>query len=291
VAAQDAGSPIAVFIDRSQPPAQRYRNASAPVATASSPPGATGPIEHLARGGGGVRRLAHMVAARPLVAVAMALGAVVAVVMVMGAGGAPRDPDLPFATVAAQADELEASGGTAVHSVGVERSSSLIGEAGGIVPGTASPPLPSDIVTVHVAGAVAEPGVYELPAGSRAHDAIAAAGGMLPNADGNRLNLAESLADGVRLYVPLPGEEVVAIVAGPQQSTAGSPDGTGAGVISLSTASSEQLQTLSGVGPSTAEAIISHRDEHGPFTSVDALLEVRGIGPAKLGAIRDRVVP
>lgn len=142
--------------------------------------------------------------------------------------------------------------------------------------------LQADTVVVHVAGAVAMAGVYELPAGSRVVDAVEAAGGTVADAQPDAVNLAALLIDGERVYVPHVGEEVPALVPS-TGSTAPS------GPLDLNTATEEQLDDLPGVGPATAAAIVAHRDTNGPFSSVDQLADVRGIGPAKLAAIRELV--
>ena len=154
----------------------------------------------------------------------------------------------------------------------------------------ASPPtsaIPeSDVVVVHVAGAVASPGLHELPAGSRVADAIAAAGGLTPTADASRINLAAPVADGERVYVLAVGEQEPAVAVG------SSPPGDGgeaAGPVNLNTADAEALDALPGIGPATAAAIIEHRGKVGAFTAVDQLLDVPGIGEAKLEALRDLV--
>lgn len=127
--------------------------------------------------------------------------------------------------------------------------------------------------------------MYELPAGSRAADAIAAAGGASPGADPDALNLAAVLADGDRVAVPVEGE-VPAAPVGPVAEQAG---GAASGPVDVNTASAAALEQLPGVGPATAQAIVAHREAHGPFASVDDLEAVRGIGPAKLEALRDAV--
>lgn len=148
-------------------------------------------------------------------------------------------------------------------------------------------------VTVHVAGAVTRPGVVTLPAGSRAVDAVAAAGGLVAGADPDRVNLAAKLVDGVRLVVPLVGQPPVAelspLAGGAVTAGPGGGAGTGA-PVDLNSATAEQLDALPGVGPATAAAIISYRQRSGPFKNIDELLEVRGIGQAKLDALRDLVV-
>jgi competence protein ComEA len=140
-------------------------------------------------------------------------------------------------------------------------------------------------VVVHVAGAVVRPGVLHLPAGSRVVDAIEAAGGLGPAADGARINLAAPVTDGERVYVPAVGEATPAVV-GP----AGTTDGGGpVAPLDLNTADEAALDALPGVGPATAKAIVDHRAKIGRFTSVDQLLDVRGIGEAKLAELRPLV--
>jgi competence protein ComEA len=144
----------------------------------------------------------------------------------------------------------------------------------------------SSAVVVHVAGAVAEPGVYELPSGSRVHAAIDAAGGPLRKAEPSALNLAAPLVDGERIYVPRVGENVPAAAVDVATSgTVAQPSGP----IDVNHATVEQLDELPGIGPTTAAAIVDHRQQNGPFASVDDLEAVSGIGPAKLEAIRDLV--
>jgi competence protein ComEA len=151
-------------------------------------------------------------------------------------------------------------------------------------------------VVVHVAGAVVSPGVRRLPPGSRVIDALDAAGGALPDADLPRINLAAPLVDGQQVYVPKPGEQPPAAAGAGVTAGAGAAGGAAGagglvpgGLVDLNTATAEQLETLPGVGPATAAAIIAHRDQHGPFTSVDQLLDVQGIGEVKLEQLRDLV--
>lgn len=150
------------------------------------------------------------------------------------------------------------------------------------VPAAAADKSDEELV-VHVAGAVNTPGLYRLKADARVSDAIAAAGGAASDADLDRINLAAPAADGSQIYVVRQGE------AGPPPSASGGGAAKGETVIDLNRATAEELDELPGIGPSTAQAIVDHRAEHGPFRSVDDLLEVRGIGPAKLEAIRKRV--
>lgn len=150
---------------------------------------------------------------------------------------------------------------------------------------------------VHVIGQVAQPGVLTLPVGARVADAVAAAGGALPGADLSAVNLARRVNDGEQIVVGLPSALTVANEA---HSTAGSATsgGTalpaasgvaGSGSVNLNHATSEDLQELPRVGPVTAEKIITYRETNGPFTSVEQLLEVPGIGEGTLAGLRDLV--
>lgn len=138
--------------------------------------------------------------------------------------------------------------------------------------------LPTPVATataelvVDVQGAVAEPGVYRLPQGSRVLDALARAGGTDDEAAPGALNLARPLADGEQLIVPTVEEQAEVAQAGPEEG----------GPVSLNRSDAAALETLPGVGPSLAGAIIAHRDEHGPFTDIAQLDDVAGIGPATL---------
>lgn len=138
-------------------------------------------------------------------------------------------------------------------------------------------------VVVDVAGAVARPGVVNLPPGSRVVDALAAAGGATPDADTAGVNLARVVADGEQVRVPRKGETLPS-----SASTTGSA-ATPSAPIDLNAATIEQLDGLPGVGPATAQAIVAHRTEVGRFAKVDELLDVPGIGPAKLDRLRPYV--
>jgi len=132
-------------------------------------------------------------------------------------------------------------------------------------------------IIVDVAGWVRRPGVYEFAAGDRVIDAVHRAGGPRKGADLTALNLAAPLADGTQILIPRPGATVP--VGGP-----GSSGGTT--LININSASETDLEELPGVGPVTAAAIIEYRTQNGPFTTVDDLVDVSGIGPATLEQIR-----
>jgi competence protein ComEA len=154
------------------------------------------------------------------------------------------------------------------------------------LPSAASTTTLATTLHVHAAGAVQRPGVVEVPAGARVVDVVNAAGGAAGDADLNQINLAELVTDGERIYVPRAGE-VVASIAGPASSGSGSSGSKdGGGIVNINEADATELESLPGVGPATAQAILDYRSEHGRFRSVDDLLNVRGIGPAKLEQIK-----
>jgi competence protein ComEA len=120
-------------------------------------------------------------------------------------------------------------------------------------------------------------------------DAVDAGGGALPEADLAKINLAAPLEDGQQVYVPRLGELAGGAAAAPGLGGGGAGAGGESEIVDLNTADVSQLDGLPGVGPAIAQAIVDHRESNGPFTSVDDLLDVRGIGEAKLADLRDRV--
>jgi competence protein ComEA len=178
----------------------------------------------------------------------------------------------------ARAIRAEGSGGSSYEST-----SSFDSGSSGSSPGSFS--LDSSgsggDVVVDVTGAVARPGVYRLPAGSRVTDAVGRAGGATGAALLEAINLAARLADGQQVVVPKKGP------GGAPMATAGAEDGP----ISLGTASAEQLDTIDGIGPVTAQKIVEYRDQHGGLSSVDQLDQVSGIGPATMQSLRARLQP
>ena len=160
-------------------------------------------------------------------------------------------------------------------------------------------------ITVHVAGAVNNPGVYRLRYGSRINDAVVAAGGATTTANLDVINLATVLNEGEQIYVPKRGEKPHTITGRPQVgggATGGASNGGAGGVnggasgvnggalstININLASVVELEQLPGVGPATANAIVAYREKNGAFQRVEDLLKVRGIGPAKLSEILPR---
>jgi competence protein ComEA len=165
------------------------------------------------------------------------------------------------------------------------------GEAGEDGEGTFAVEGQAGDVVVDVTGAVARPGVYRLPAGSRVDDAVKRAGGGTGKAELDSLNLAALLADGQQVVVPerlpttgggAPGAAPGSVGAAPAE-----PDAP----ISLATATAAELDTIDGIGPVTAEDIIGFREEHGGLSSVDQLDQISGIGPATMESLRERLQP
>ena len=169
------------------------------------------------------------------------------------------------------------------------------------------------LITVHVAGSVKNPGVYRLKYGSRINDGIVAAGGATSAANLDAINLATVLNEGEQIYVPKRGEKPHTITNRPQLGGAGGATGglngvggatggttggaTGVGgatssavlqLININLASVVELEQLPGVGPATAKAIVAYREKNGAYLKVEDLLKVRGIGPAKLSEILPR---
>ena len=233
----------------------------------------------------------------------VALGAMVLLVagvwIVAARAGSTAPEPLPFTTPSAR---------------GARAGTTAPGSAGTIVAveaaGTTVPTVPT--VWVSATGAVERPGLYHLRGGARLSELLVVAGGLTPDADQDRINLAAILRDGERLYLPRRGEVAApgVIAGGPPGGSVDATSGVGAGVgsggsrsgpgnssgpsvehpLNLNTASGSELVALPGVGPATAAAITEYRDRHGPFASVDDLRLVRGIGPAKLDALRGLVV-
>jgi competence protein ComEA len=160
---------------------------------------------------------------------------------------------------------------------------------------TASTTTTPTRVIVHVAGAVAKPGVVELEPDARVIDALEAVGGALPEADLDRLNLAAKLVDGQRVLVqrvgdpPAPADPTTSASPSDPSSTGTDPNGTASGPLDLNTATLDQLDELPGIGPVLAQAIIDERTRRGGFDAVIELLDVSGIGDARFADIEGLV--
>lgn len=195
-------------------------------------------------------------------------GSVTVLAVVAGGYWLVRPPSLP----------VEAS--LPYPSDGVHSPASTVTVAS-IAPSTTASPG----ITVHVAGAVRAPGVYTLRAGARVVDAVDAAGGLAIDADADRINLAALLSDGERVFIPRVGQDDPLPVSPTVPSGGTAPSGP----LNLNVATAAELESLPGIGPTTAASIVAYRDLHGPFVSVDDLTNVTGIGPSKLEALRGLV--
>ncbi len=145
-----------------------------------------------------------------------------------------------------------------------------------------SPTDPPSTVRVYISGEVRQPDVYELPAGAIIRDVVDAAGGFTEEAGRDLVNLAQPVSDGMHIHVPAEGSVVVPAV----RSATGLPTGEVAGIVNINTASLEELDGLPGVGPDTAQKIINYRLENGPFLTIEDIINVSGIGPAKFEAMK-----
>ena len=139
-------------------------------------------------------------------------------------------------------------------------------------------------IVVDVKGAVKRTGVYEVAPTSRVHDVIQLAGGLTEEADETKVNFAMKVHDEMVIYVPKKGEEISTETA--TTDHASSSDGK----ININTATIEQLQTLQGIGPTKASAIIAYREEHGPFQKAEDLLHVNGIGQKSFEKVKEQIV-
>ena len=158
---------------------------------------------------------------------------------------------------------------------------------------TAIPEQPPPGIRVHVSGAVMSPGVYEMSEGDRVMDAIASAGGVQPNADLASINLALRVQDEAQYHIPRLGEPTPVPNSAPAQRTSVPNDRppsaggrTAPSLIDLNTATAQELELLPGIGPVMAGRIIAYREANGPFTSIDDVENVPGIGPKTLESIR-----
>lgn len=235
----------------------------------------------------GVARRYGVAAALAALLAALALAAGVALAAGAATGGAgveiERAEEAPVeeAGERGERDAGEGSGGSPDEGDGAAEGDGEGAPGDGAAPGT---------VVVHVDGAVAAPGVYALPAGARANDAILAAGGLSEGADTTGVNLAAPLVDGEKLHVPREGERASAAagdVAG--AAAGGGADSTPAAPVNLNTAGVEELDALPGVGEATARAIIEDRERNGPFSTPEDLMRVSGIGEKKFAKLEAMV--
>ena len=149
-----------------------------------------------------------------------------------------------------------------------------------------SPPATAAPLIVHITGAVVDPGVYSQPPGSRVMDAIQAAGGLTTDADSTLINLAKMVEDGMQIWVP---KQLVGDLEriNPGKLEENPVAGNLGALININTATQTELETLPGIGPVTAEAIIQYRQENGPFSEIQGIQAVSGIGPVTFEKIRE----
>lgn len=190
-----------------------------------------------------------------------------------------------------------ASGTAGNGSLGEATSGATATDSGSAVPTAGS----GGILVVHVAGAVAAPGVFLLPAGSRVFEAVEKAGGALPTAELAALNLAAELGDGTQIFIPTveqaaaggtgpgSGQPPAGAPAAPGAGTKGAPGSGAAPPLNLNTATAAALEELPGLGPVLAQRIVQWRTDNGPFTAVDGLQAVPGIGTKLLAGLRELV--
>lgn len=190
--------------------------------------------------------------------------------------------------------------GSVVWGIRLVRSGALavaVDDQGEVAAESGRPQESSEIV-IYVTGAVARPGVYRMPAGSRVFEAIERAGGLLTEASPGSLNLAAPLTDGEMIQILAVAETEAPVQAGEPRAAPGSGSGLGSNAgmpasssakVNINTAGARLLEGLPGIGPSLAARIIDYRQKNGLFQSVEQLMNVPGIGPKKFADLKDRV--
>lgn len=208
------------------------------------------------RGGGSVRRAIN----RLMPSAPAKIGAVALVVLVVAGVGWAAFSSMRAPAFEVHADEAVASSSSEPEAVEVKAQ-----------------------VYVYVTGAVANPGVYSLDEGLRVCDAVEAAGGLTEDADASTVNLARVLSDGEHIALPTKAEVETALAQGSAGGAAAS------SLVNINTADASALETLSGVGSATAQAIISDREQNGPFSTIEDLMRVDGIGEKKFAKLKDSI--
>jgi competence protein ComEA len=225
-------------------------------------------------------------------------GAVVLALVALGVGVAASAftsrGTSAIVTPTAQSTDAAAEGSGGGGSATAGGSAGDVSVSGGSGGGSATGPG----VVVHILGAVAHPGLYELDSGARGVDAVAAAGGFTKKADQSALNLARFLSDGEQIVVPKLGESPPPAggSAGGSTAAGGAAGGAAsggagslAGLVNLNTAEQADLETLPRIGPALAQRILAWREENGRFSSVDDLKSVTGIGDKTFAGLADLV--
>lgn len=211
------------------------------------------------RGGGSVRRAIN----RLMPSAPAKIGAVALVVLVVAGVGWAAFSSMRAPAFEVHADEAVAPSSSEPEAVEVKAQ-----------------------VYVYVTGAVANPGVYSLDEGLRVCDAVEAAGGLTEDADASTVNLARVLSDGEHIALPTKAEVETALAQGSAGGTVGA---AASSLVNINTADASALETLSGVGSATARAIISDREQNGPFSTIEDLMRVDGIGEKKFAKLKDSI--
>lgn len=263
------------------------------------------PTEGVGGRRGRVRRICNRLGLRDGQKVAVACACIVLLVVACAIWGATRSGGV----VVSRAEEQSsgAASSTEDPSASGSQKQSAPGK-GGAADGSGDASQNDEhpaTVTVHVDGAVANPGVYQLQGQSpRVIEAVQAAGGLLQSADTSAVNLAAPLEDGAKVHVPLQGEDTSSTQGSASTGATGSATGSGSsggtttsgsagsssdGTVNINTATAEQLTALPGVGEATARAIVEDRQKNGRFTSPEDLMRVSGIGQKKFDKMKDKV--
>ncbi|HLW18480.1 MAG TPA: helix-hairpin-helix domain-containing protein [Actinomycetota bacterium] len=161
------------------------------------------------------------------------------------------------------------------------RPAAAVAPPSGAVSASASPgtsAAPANTIVVDVVGAVRKPGVYDFAQGARVIDAVRAAGGFLPDAEPQAINLARPLVDGEQVVVPRKGETPAGAAGGGSAQQPG-------GKVNINSATESDFENLPGIGPVLAQKIVDYRDQHGPFRSIQDLMKVTGIGQKKFDSL------
>ncbi|MBQ6386853.1 MAG: helix-hairpin-helix domain-containing protein [Lachnospiraceae bacterium] len=214
----------------------------------------------------------------------MARRAVVLLLVVSIAAAAAGCGTVPVETLAAQTDG-ESPDGTAFGNEGAGAGAEASPDA---EPSPDAGEAEDTPFVVYVCGAVRNPGVYELAPGARICEAVDAAGGFTGDADETSLNLAASLEDGAQITVLTKEERAAGLMPGPAAEAVSGTSG-GDGKVNLNTADKSELMTLCGIGEAKAEAIIRYREENGPFSSVEEIMQVGGIKDGLYEKVKDHI--
>jgi competence protein ComEA len=206
----------------------------------------------------------------------------------------PGDDAQGFELIDATADDREETGNAADTNPAApqqEQAAESASPPTTLADGVPLSDAPVERIVVYVSGAVIAPGVYELRLGARIDDGVRAAGGLREDAAGASVNLAALLEDGMQVHIPTIEELASGSVQAPASSFANGAADTNAqsGPVNINTADSATLESLPGIGPATAQRIIAYREANGPFSSIEGLKQVSGIGEKKYAALADLI--